>query len=583
MENIVKEYLDQGLVHYKNKDFDSAISCYTEALKIDPDNVAAHNSRASLYTKKREFDLAIEDYTSVIRINPKNANSFYGRGIAYKNLKFYEQAVSDLETALGIDPDNVNAAYAKKCLEESRLAISQENEKQNGANEFMNTEEEQTMKSFGNAGMEKFGESVKNQIGSDSKAANTLRSMKNRMGIGTPERNETDAYERGMKIVPECISANENEIPVRQYNIAVLRNLLKFDRAEGRMQVTNKRIIFRAAGRSIGGRTTLQHEYAINEIAGIEAGSNYRFSFLYLIFAFLIIAAAGLIIYGSAAPGMMSGSILGAPSLKNLQNSRISGIMYPKHLQKAYANRGTAAAKLKEAEEKLAEAEEISKDYQQGVERYTTARDEDSKSSRRITYSFRNQRMTAQEILDLIIPEKDAADTEYQESIVQLEDAKKNEAEMSKKFADSVKTWKVLMTLLGLILGAGGLIPFFMVYKKFSLKLFILNFSIFGFALSFGASGMGVFNLLMGLSSIVTVVCIFIFCFRPNLVISIKNKMGTGEGPVDIRSRGKALSFFGFEEVIPTEETESAIREIGAMIGDIQKLGDLGLERWIKK
>jgi hypothetical protein len=39
----------------------------------------------------------------------------------------------------------------------------------------------------------------------------------------------------------------------------------------------------------------------------------------------------------------------------------------------------------------------------------------------------------------------------------------------------------------------------------------------------------------------------------------------------------------GFAEVIPTEETEGAIREIGAIIGDIQKLGDLGLEKWIKK
>jgi hypothetical protein len=38
----------------------------------------------------------------------------------------------------------------------------------------------------------------------------------------------------------------------------------------------------------------------------------------------------------------------------------------------------------------------------------------------------------------------------------------------------------------------------------------------------------------------------------------------------------------GFAEVFPTKETEGAIREIGAMIGDIQKLGDLGIEKWVK-
>jgi hypothetical protein len=36
----------------------------------------------------------------------------------------------------------------------------------------------------------------------------------------------------------------------------------------------------------------------------------------------------------------------------------------------------------------------------------------------------------------------------------------------------------------------------------------------------------------------------------------------------------------GFTEVIPTEHSEKAIRELGAIINDIQKLGDLGLEKW---
>ena len=62
--------------------------------------------------------------------------------------------------------------------------------------------------------------------------------------------------------------------------------------------------------------------------------------------------------------------------------------------------------------------------------------------------------------------------------------------------------------------------------------------------------------------------------------------MGSGEGPIDIRrntlftkqnERGT-----GFDEVIPTEQTESAIREISAIIGDIQKLGDFGIEKWKK-
>ena len=38
--------------------------------------------------------------------------------------------------------------------------------------------------------------------------------------------------------------------------------------------------------------------------------------------------------------------------------------------------------------------------------------------------------------------------------------------------------------------------------------------------------------------------------------------------------------YMGYNEVLPTDETEKAIREIGAIINDIQKLGDYGIAKW---
>jgi hypothetical protein len=428
------------------------------------------------------------------------------------------------------------------------------------------------VKPFSKEGMEKFTESVKNRVGEGSSAGNFFASMKNRMGIGSPERNATDTYERGMKIVPECISANENEIPVKQYNIAVLRNLFKLERAEGRMQITNKRVVFRAAGRSVGGRTTLQHEFAINEIAGIEAKRNYKFSFLYLVFAILIIALASFIIY---RPPTVSGILSPISS----QTYRISSIMSPKHLQEARAIEGAAILQRIKIEEKADKAWKEREEAQKLVSEWSG----NAQTNPRRIHWFRRQNMAAQAILDLVTQERDKAVSELNLANEQLESARTNEAMATKERVSTENTWGVLMTLLGSLLGIGGLIPFFMLYKKFGLKLFILNLSIFGFSLALAASGIFIFFWLFVLSTIITLVCIFIFCFRPNLVISIKNKGGV-EGAVDIRrntlfAKRKGT---GFAEVIPTEETESAIREIGAMIGDIQRLGDSGLEKWIK-
>ena len=497
-------------------------------------------------------------------------------------------------------------------------------------------------------------ESIKGHFAGDTKMAIFIRNLKNRMGIGSPERNATDTYERNIPIVPGSISATENEIPVKQYNIAVLRNMFKFERAEGRMQVTNKRIIFRAAGRSIGGRTTLQHEFAINEIAGIESNYNYRFSILYLVFAMLIIAATSIIIYQPPMTGIVSP--------KKIQSDRMASIMTPKHMQNAFSNSVTAYTQSGQAETTVATAAETVKqaytreeaagiNVRNGIQRTRRVQTGTNwwgePEYRTETYRDRSAAglLEAQNILDAAIDARESAEAEEQRVIAELETAKANYESALKKLGNTIAVWRVLMTLLGLVLGIGGLIPFFVIYKRFGLKLFILNFSVFGFALAYSAFRFRIFNWFQIISIIITLICIFFSCFRPNLVISIKNKLGSGKGPITIRCNdnlNKLLEEFafgllvlpiiiilgmntmsafsesfigsmvqivlpailvlmvsvavmrllqsmkndisldsGFAEVFPTEETERAIREIGAMIGDIQKLGDLGLDKWL--
>jgi len=79
-------------------------------------------------------------------------------------------------------------------------------------------------------------------------------------------------------------------------------------------------------------------------------------------------------------------------------------------------------------------------------------------------------------------------------------------------------------------------------------------------------------------------ITLFIIAFKPNLVLVIKTK-GAGEA-IDIR-RKKTVRFSakdedhtGYKEVIPTDGAERCIRELNAVIIDIQKLGDYGIEKW---
>lgn len=94
-------------------------------------------------------------------------------------------------------------------------------------------------------------------------------------------------FEEGLKIVDNCVVGAEEETPVKQYDFAYMKTpFLK--KAYGRLQVTTKRIIYRAAGKSISGPVLVEKEFDIKEIGGVEIKSDYRFSIIQYIISLFI-------------------------------------------------------------------------------------------------------------------------------------------------------------------------------------------------------------------------------------------------------------------------------------------------------
>jgi hypothetical protein len=353
------------------------------------------------------------------------------------------------------------------------------------------------------------------------------------MGIGDPERNATDTYERDKPIVPECIKSSENEIPVKQYNIAVLRNLLRFERAEGRLQVTNKRVVFRAAGRSIGGRTSLQQEFAINELSGIEAQRGFRFGFIYLVFGFIVL--------------MLTMSI----------SAGIFGF-----IDNSFAER---------------RVERTRNQIERRQERYQTD-----------TERNRNRHS---ENWDRMQDEQRRLDERFRRDMHDLQERLWNP-----------RSGFTFFGVVKFLIGVAGIFTFFWFHRKWLLKLAILGISFAAFSSpSRGSYDMfdmlgspiamlfGSFNLFTLITIFIIILGLALYSLKPDFVLLIKTKCGLeNASPIKIqRSRGFWMwhqnGDTGFAEVFPTNESEGAIREINAMINDIQKMGDLGLEKWISK
>lgn len=280
-----------------------------------------------------------------------------------------------------------------------------------------------------------------------SSVSSFMSSIRDYTGINSSP-GFTDPYEHNVPIVPGCIQPEENEIVVKQYNIAQLRTREKFMKAEGRMMVTNRRLLFRAAGTSLTGNILQEHQFNLDEIAGLQIHNDYKFSLLNFI--------GGIFLFFAISPFIT-----------------------------------------------------------------------------RLLLYVRNE---------------------------------------------------VAVAMLSLILGISGLIPTFVVYKRFWLKLLGAGVSCGAFMGVFIVSGLKFFALLSFFAFLVLLINLTVICFVPNLVIEIKTK--GGEGALRIGSQ-KAMfqrsvgdDYSGFKEVLPWEDTVMAMNELGTMIDDLQKQGDYAVGKW---
>jgi Flp pilus assembly protein TadD len=136
-------YYKRGVLLLEQKDYDLAIECFSEALKIDPDYQRAYGRRGAAYAGKGDTNRAaadlnqaiklnlndgeayyergniyyargdnsrtITDYTAALRLNPNNAGVLNGRGDAYSNTGDMGKAIADYTAALDINPQDAFA------------------------------------------------------------------------------------------------------------------------------------------------------------------------------------------------------------------------------------------------------------------------------------------------------------------------------------------------------------------------------------------------------------------------------------------------------------------------------------------
>ena len=98
-----KQFLKVGKDFLENEKYSDAVSQFTKALDVDPDNIEAYEMRAQAYENQGERALAREDYEKLCIFDPKEETYFYNAARMSYELNELEDAVKKLNIALELN------------------------------------------------------------------------------------------------------------------------------------------------------------------------------------------------------------------------------------------------------------------------------------------------------------------------------------------------------------------------------------------------------------------------------------------------------------------------------------------------
>jgi Flp pilus assembly protein TadD len=104
-DDVVAAYAARGDAYLAKKDYDNAVSDYSEIITIDPTKtVAALAMRANAEIANDDWHFAIEDLTGAVALDPQNASFYAARSKAYQEKGDAVNADVDCRQAHSLDP-----------------------------------------------------------------------------------------------------------------------------------------------------------------------------------------------------------------------------------------------------------------------------------------------------------------------------------------------------------------------------------------------------------------------------------------------------------------------------------------------
>ena len=106
-------YLARAFAFERAGRWDEALKDYAEVIRLNPSNGGAYELRGCARKKRRDLDGAIEDFSEALRLNPANYFTYFSRGLAWCGKAEYAKAVADFDQVIRLRPHDGKALYMR--------------------------------------------------------------------------------------------------------------------------------------------------------------------------------------------------------------------------------------------------------------------------------------------------------------------------------------------------------------------------------------------------------------------------------------------------------------------------------------
>ncbi|WP_165188226.1 tetratricopeptide repeat protein [Caulobacter soli] len=101
-----RTYVNRGVLHLRQRDFDGAVSDFDEASKIDPALGEAYVNRGAAYVGSSRYGEGLVQIDQGLALGVKDPQkAYFNRGIAHENLGDVTAAYRDYSKAAELDPE----------------------------------------------------------------------------------------------------------------------------------------------------------------------------------------------------------------------------------------------------------------------------------------------------------------------------------------------------------------------------------------------------------------------------------------------------------------------------------------------